>query len=62
MAKVWITRTANRAHKTAAAVKALGFETVIDPVLKVERLPAPSIPEGHDAIAFTSRSAVEIFA
>lgn len=62
MATVWVTRTANRAHKTAAAVKALGFEALIDPVLKVELLPAPPIREGYDAIAFTSRSAVEIFA
>jgi uroporphyrinogen-III synthase len=60
--KVWVTRTANRAHKTAAAVETLGFETVIDPVLKVERLRAPPLSEGFDAIAFTSRSAVEIFA
>lgn len=62
MARVWVTRTANRAHKTAAAVEALGFEALIDPVLKVELLPAPPISEGYDAIAFTSRSAVEIFA
>ncbi|WKL57816.1 uroporphyrinogen-III synthase [Asticcacaulis sp. ZE23SCel15] len=60
--KVWVTRTANRAHKTAAAVEALGFETLIDPVLKVERLPAQSLKGGFGAIAFTSRSAVEIFA
>ncbi|WAC47806.1 uroporphyrinogen-III synthase [Asticcacaulis sp. SL142] len=60
--KVWVTRTANRAHKTAAAVEALGFEALIDPVLKVERLPTPPLPDVTDAIAFTSRSAVEIFA
>ncbi|GGZ19918.1 uroporphyrinogen-III synthase [Asticcacaulis endophyticus] len=60
--KVWVTRTDRRAHKTAAAVEALGFEALIDPVLKVERLPAPSLSDGFDAIAFTSRSAVEIFA
>ncbi|MDC7676131.1 uroporphyrinogen-III synthase [Asticcacaulis machinosus] len=60
--KVWVTRVDNRAHKTAAAVEALGFAALIDPVLKIERLSAPSLTDSFDAVAFTSRSAVEIFA
>lgn len=57
---VWITRTRDGAGRTAQAVTARGYETLIAPVLAVVPL-TPAIPDGFDALVFTSGNAVNAF-
>jgi uroporphyrinogen-III synthase len=57
---VWITRTRDGAGRTAQAVTARGFEPLIAPVLAVVPL-TPAIPDGFDALVFTSGNAVKAF-
>ena len=55
---VWITRTAPGADRTAEAVRAAGFETVVSPLLAANPAFAPAeiapLLEGVTALAFTS--------
>jgi uroporphyrinogen-III synthase len=60
---VWVTRARPGADATAAKVRALGLEVVVEPLLEVR--PADDAPidlTGVSAIAFTSANAVAAFA
>ncbi|MFI4936622.1 MAG: uroporphyrinogen-III synthase [Caulobacterales bacterium] len=60
---VWVTRTQPAAGATAARVRALGLEAVVEPLLLVRPLKDVSIDlEGVCAIVFTSANAVRAFA
>ncbi len=60
---VWITRTEPAAQSTAKAVRALGLEAIVEPLLSVRRMDETRIDlEGVCAIAFTSANAVSAFA
>lgn len=61
--RVWITRAQPGADRTAARLRAEGFDPVVRPVLKVERL-APSLSDldRYAALAFTSPNGVAAFA
>lgn len=59
--KVWITRTWPGADRTAARLKALGIDSLIDPVLAVRSLNVEVDLERVDALAFTSPNGVEVF-
>jgi uroporphyrinogen-III synthase len=61
-APVWITRARPAAEATAARVKAMGFEALVDPLLAVEALDADIDLTGAEALAFTSANGVEAFA
>ena len=56
--KVWITRTWPGADRTAARLKALGIDSLIDPVLAVRSLNVEVDLERVDALAFTSPNGV----
>lgn len=60
---VWITRAEPGASATAAAVKRLGFEPLVAPLLEVRPLPAelPHV-DAYDHLIFTSANAVRRFA
>ena len=61
-APVWITRARPGALATAERVAALGFEPIIDPLLRVETLHAEIDLSHVTALAFTSANGVEAFA
>lgn len=60
-APVWITRARPGALATAERVAALGFEAVVDPLLRVETLDAQIDLSQVTALAFTSANGVEAF-
>jgi uroporphyrinogen-III synthase len=60
---VWVTRARPGAEVTAARLRELGMEAVVEPVLEVRRTDtAPIDLAGVSAIAFTSANAVAAFA
>lgn len=63
--KVWITRTAPAAARTAGRVRDLGHDPLIAPLLAVKLVPAWAgadvRPENTQALAFTSQNGVEAF-
>jgi uroporphyrinogen-III synthase len=60
---VWVTRAQPAADATAAKVRGLGMEAVVEPLLEVRRTEAAPIDlAGVSAIAFTSANAVAAFA
>jgi len=58
---VWITRTPEGAKRTARSVEALGFETLVVPVLKVRALRPLIDPHSFDAIIVTSRNGLNAY-
>jgi uroporphyrinogen-III synthase len=61
--RVWITRTEPQAQATAERVAALGLTPVVAPLLEVSVEPDAAVDlAGIDAVAFTSRHAVQAFA
>jgi uroporphyrinogen-III synthase len=60
---VVITRPRDEAEQLAAALQALGYSTLIEPMLRITALPA-AIPDlgAYDALAFTSANGVRAFA
>jgi uroporphyrinogen-III synthase len=61
--RIWITRTLPEAAATAERVAAMGLIPVIAPVLAVQAVsPEPLDLTGIDALAFTSRHAIDQFA
>lgn len=62
MTKVWITRTQRAADKTAEAVRRLGFDPVISPLLKVTPPRSmPDMPTERSILVFTSSNGVRMF-
>jgi uroporphyrinogen-III synthase len=62
MSRVWITRAQPGADATAARVRDLGLEPLVEPLLEVRTLPAEPVDlDGVGAIAFTSANAVRAF-
>ena len=61
--RLWVTRTQPGADATAEALRGLGHEPIVQPVLQYRAL-ADAVVDlaGAAALAFTSRNAVEIFA
>ncbi|HEY2049715.1 MAG TPA: uroporphyrinogen-III synthase [Caulobacteraceae bacterium] len=63
MSRVWITRAQPGAEATAARVRDLGLEPLVEPLLEVRALPADPVElAGVGAVAFTSANAVRAFA
>jgi uroporphyrinogen-III synthase len=63
MSRVWITRAQPGADATAARVRDLGLEPLVEPLLEVRAVPGEPIDlAGLGAIAFTSANAVRVFA
>jgi uroporphyrinogen-III synthase len=61
--RVLITRPEPDATRTAANLKRLGYETVVDPLLALELLPPKQLPAGpFAAIAATSANALRVAA
>jgi len=60
--RVWVTRAEPGASRTAARLRELGHEPVVDPVLEVRPMEAAIDLDGVAAIAFTSTNGVEAFA
>jgi len=61
--RLWITRTSPGAERTAAAVRALGFEALGEPLLETRPIAAAAVDlKGVGALAFTSVNAVRAFA
>jgi uroporphyrinogen-III synthase len=60
---VVITRPRDEADQLAASLTALGYRTLVEPMLRVAELPV-AIPDlgAYDALAFTSANGVRIFA
>jgi uroporphyrinogen-III synthase len=59
--RVLITRPEPDASRTAAKLKQLGHETVVDPLLALELLPPRALPSGlFAAIAVTSANAIRV--
>jgi len=60
---VWITRARPGADVTAARVRALGLEAVVEPLLEVRTITEAALDlDGVCAVAFTSANAVAAFA
>lgn len=59
--RVWITRTRPGAEATAARLKALGIDGLVDPVLEVRAIAGEIDTAGFDALAFTSLNGVAAF-
>lgn len=59
---VWITRAEPGASVTARRVEALGYRTVVSPLLAIETLPSLVELSGVGALAFTSANGVRAFA
>jgi uroporphyrinogen-III synthase len=59
---VWVTRTTEGARRTARAIHALGWQTLVAPVLKIQALKAIIDPHSFDAVIFTSRNGLNAFA
>lgn len=60
--RLWVTRSQPGAGRTAEALRGLGHEPVVQPVLQVETLDVDLDLAGVAAIAFTSAHAVVAFA
>jgi len=58
---VWVTRTSEGARRTARAIEAMGYETLVAPVLKVQALKPIIDPHSFDAVIFTSRNGLNAF-
>jgi uroporphyrinogen-III synthase len=58
---VWITRTRDGAERTAKAIAAFGFDTVIAPVMEAVPAKAHIAPDSFDALVVTSGNAVTAF-
>ena len=62
LGRVWVTRARPGADRTAARLSALGFTPVIAPLLAIRPLDVRPDLTGVQALAFTSRNAVKVFA
>jgi uroporphyrinogen-III synthase len=63
MRRVWVTRAQPGADETAARVRAMGLEAVVEPLLEVRPVgEGPLDLVGVGAVAFTSANAVRAFA
>jgi uroporphyrinogen-III synthase len=63
MSRVWITRAQPGADATAARVRDLGLQPLVEPLVEVRPLaPGPLDFDGVGALAFTSANAVRAFA
>lgn len=64
--RVWVTRAEPDAHRTAEALRAVGHQPLVWPLLRVQSLPAglelTASLEGVAALAFTSAAGVRAFA
>jgi uroporphyrinogen-III synthase len=60
--RVWVTRTLPGALKTAARLRALGHDPVVEPLFEIRLLAAGIDLGGVAALAFTSRHGVDAFA
>lgn len=60
--RVWVTRARPGADRTAERLATLGFTPVLAPLLAIRPLDARPDLTGVQALAFTSRSAVQVFA
>lgn len=58
---VWVTRTTEGARRTARAVEALGYHTLVAPVLKIQALKPIIDPHSFDGVIFTSRNGLNAF-
>ncbi len=58
---VWVTRITEGARRTARAIEALGYQTVVAPVLKIQTLKPIIDPHSFDAVIFTSRNGLNAF-
>lgn len=56
--KVWVTRAEPGASATAARLTARGHEPIVAPLLAIQPLPFPALPDALAALAFTSRNGV----
>ena len=59
---VWVTRARPGADRTAERLSALGFTPVVAPLLAIRALPVHLDLTAVEALAFTSRNAVKVFA
>lgn len=60
--RVWVTRARPGADRTASRLSALGFVPVVAPLLAIRSVLAQPDLTGIQALAFTSRNAVKVFA
>ena len=60
--RVWVTRARPGADRTAERLATLGFAPVLAPLLAIRPLDARPDLTGVQALAFTSRNAVQVFA
>jgi len=60
--RIWVTRASPGAQATAARLRAMGFEAVVDPLLAVRDLSPALDLAGVAALAFTSVNGVTAFA
>ncbi len=60
--RVWVTRARPGADRTAELLATLGFTPVLAPLLAIRPLDARPDLTGVQALAFTSRNAVQVFA
>lgn len=60
--RVWVTRAQPGAERTAAKLRALGHEAVVEPLLEVRPLSPALELDGIAALAFTSRNGVDGYA
>jgi uroporphyrinogen-III synthase len=60
--RVWVTRARPGADRTAERLATLGFTPVLAPLLAIRPLDARPDLTGVQALAFTSRNAVQVFA
>jgi len=62
--RLWVTRTQPQAEATAERLRALGWTPVVAPVLAVRPIPLELDPDilRTDALAFTSQTAVDLYA
>jgi uroporphyrinogen-III synthase len=58
---VWVTRTPEGARRTARAIEAKGYRTVVAPVLRIQALKPIIDPHSFDAVIFTSRNGLNAF-
>jgi uroporphyrinogen-III synthase len=58
---VWVTRTAEGARRTARAIEARGYQTIVAPVLKIQALKPIIDPHSFDAVILTSRNGLNAF-
>lgn len=62
-AKIWVTQSLPRGQETAAEYAELGLTPIVSPVLQISSVtPAPSPPDKHTLLIFTSRNGVQAFA